>query len=177
MKCQCCDSENIKLLKHIFINKEEHVKQVCFNCYYTTHIPRVFMNLVSGEYTIDTWAFFKVNRKKYLKDLRKKALAKIKSIETPIKVMKPKKNKNKTNKKDFYLSSEWEELRYNTLKKHGRKCMVCFRTNLELHVDHIKPRSRYPELELEASNLQVLCRDCNKGKSNTDSIDWRPDVT
>jgi 5-methylcytosine-specific restriction endonuclease McrA len=42
-----------------------------------------------------------------------------------------------------------------------------------LHVDHIKPRSRYPELELDPSNLQVLCEDCNLGKSNTDAIDWR----
>lgn len=25
----------------------------------------------------------------------------------------------------------------------------------------------------EKDNLQVLCEDCNIGKSNTDSIDWR----
>ena len=42
-----------------------------------------------------------------------------------------------------------------------------------LHVDHIKPRSFFPELELVISNLQVLCADCNLGKSNFDQIDWR----
>lgn len=42
-----------------------------------------------------------------------------------------------------------------------------------MHVDHIKPRSKYPELELEFTNLQILCADCNLGKRNHDSIDWR----
>ena len=45
--------------------------------------------------------------------------------------------------------------------------------NVELHVDHIKPRSKHPELELDINNLQILCKDCNLGKSNTDSIDYR----
>ncbi len=74
----------------------------------------------------------------------------------------------------FYDSREWQAVKYQTLKRHGRKCMVCFRTNIEIHVDHIKPRSLYPDLELDPENLQVLCRDCNLGKSNTDCIDWRP---
>jgi hypothetical protein len=42
-----------------------------------------------------------------------------------------------------------------------------------LHVDHIKPRSKFPHLALSLSNLQVLCRQCNLGKSNTDDTDWR----
>ena len=42
-------------------------------------------------------------------------------------------------------------------------------------VDHIKPRSRYPALELTLTNLQVLCNDCNMGKSNDDETDFRPD--
>jgi 5-methylcytosine-specific restriction endonuclease McrA len=45
-----------------------------------------------------------------------------------------------------------------------------------LHVDHIKPRSKYPELEYEISNLQILCDDCNLGKGNRDEIDWRRDI-
>jgi 5-methylcytosine-specific restriction endonuclease McrA len=28
-------------------------------------------------------------------------------------------------------------------------------------------------LALEITNLQVLCADCNIGKSNTDETDWR----
>lgn len=77
---------------------------------------------------------------------------------------------------EFYESREWLQLRYAVLKQHGAACMVCGATRRDgvyLHVDHIKPRSKYPELELEQSNLQVLCKPCNKGKSNIDETDWR----
>lgn len=73
----------------------------------------------------------------------------------------------------FYASREWMELRYRVLKKYGRKCMFCRAENGEMHVDHIKPRSKFPELELKESNLQVLCRTCNLGKSNKHDDDWR----
>lgn len=82
--------------------------------------------------------------------------------------------KKRTPKVYFYESREWQDLRYRILKKYSRKCMVCFSTNIELHVDHIKPISKFPDLALEESNLQVLCRACNLGKSNKDCIDWRP---
>lgn len=79
-------------------------------------------------------------------------------------------------KRDFYLSREWMALRYRVLAKHGATCMLCktggSRTN-PIQVDHIKPRSKYPELELEESNLQVLCKACNHGKCNTDETDFR----
>jgi len=42
-------------------------------------------------------------------------------------------------------------------------------------VDHIKPRSKFPELELVFDNCQVLCNSCNMGKSNNDYTDFRPD--
>lgn len=42
-----------------------------------------------------------------------------------------------------------------------------------IQVDHIKPRSKYPALELVESNLQVLCKQCNHGKSNIDQTDFR----
>lgn len=86
---------------------------------------------------------------------------------------KQNKLKIKTNNNQFYSSPAWLSLRYETIKKHDRKCMVCFRTNIELHVDHIKPRSKHPELSLVAENLQILCRECNLGKGNKDEIDWR----
>lgn len=77
-------------------------------------------------------------------------------------------------KPGFYFSDQWLAVRYEVIKKYDRRCMVCFRTRVELHVDHIKPRSKFPELALDLSNLQILCRDCNLGKSNRDEIDWRP---
>jgi len=77
----------------------------------------------------------------------------------------------------FYISREWRRVRYQALKKHGAKCQCCgmspSKHGIVLHVDHVKPRSKYPALELELSNLQVLCEDCNLGKSNIDVTDWR----
>lgn len=37
-------------------------------------------------------------------------------------------------------------------------------TNIE--IDHIKPVSRYPELEFALDNVQFLCRSCNASKGN-----------
>lgn len=76
----------------------------------------------------------------------------------------------------FYESREWRELRYRVLEKHGTACQCCGagrKTGAVAHVDHIKPRSRYPELELDFDNLQVLCEACNIGKSNKFDTDWR----
>lgn len=78
---------------------------------------------------------------------------------------------------DFYTSDAWYSLRYLTLKHYGPKCMACGATRADgtdINVDHIKPTSRYPELALDADNLQVLCSTCNLGKSNRDETDWRP---
>lgn len=76
----------------------------------------------------------------------------------------------------FYNSSEWRKLRYQALKLYGAKCACCGRTakhGCVMHVDHIKPRSKYPHLALEITNLQILCDECNVSKSNTDDIQWR----
>jgi len=76
----------------------------------------------------------------------------------------------------FYNSREWRTLRYKALMLHGAQCQCCGATRVDgavLHVDHIKPRSLYPELQLSLGNLQILCQDCNLGKSNKDDTDWR----
>ncbi len=101
------------------------------------------------------------NKKKYLHFKEKK---------------RPRNSAKFTRLKDqFYLSREWRELRYKVLKTYGRKCMLCSSTDAKLHVDHIKPRSSFPQLALSFENLQVLCDDCNIGKSNRDQTDWRPE--
>jgi len=77
---------------------------------------------------------------------------------------------------DFYWSDAWRRLRYQALRASNGECELCHMLpsrGKPLHVDHIKPRSKYPELELDPKNLQVLCYDCNLGKGNTDEIDWR----
>jgi 5-methylcytosine-specific restriction endonuclease McrA len=77
----------------------------------------------------------------------------------------------------FYGSREWRELRYKVLARQGARCQCCGASRDEgrlMHVDHIKPRHRFPELELTLENLQVLCDECNIGKSSKDTTDWRP---
>lgn len=77
---------------------------------------------------------------------------------------------------NFYSSRAWRNLRYKALKKYGAICHCCNVSRKQgkvMHVDHIKPRSKYPLLELRLDNLQILCEDCNLGKSNTDETDWR----
>lgn len=95
---------------------------------------------------------------------------------------KKRKRRNKTlydlPRDDFYSSKEWRQVRYQVIKKYGGGCMACGRSKKEhgivIHVDHIQPRSKRPELALCFENLQLLCADCNLGKSNTDNTDWRP---
>lgn len=76
----------------------------------------------------------------------------------------------------FYETELWRELRYRVMRRDKAQCAACGATPADgviMHVDHIKPRSKFPELELDLDNLQILCEACNLGKSNTDEIDWR----
>jgi len=76
----------------------------------------------------------------------------------------------------FYDSDEWREVRYIALRNNNGKCELCGRgkhDGVKLHVDHIVPRSKNRELELEPTNLQVLCDSCNLGKGNKCDKDWR----
>lgn len=76
----------------------------------------------------------------------------------------------------FFRCEGWMRVRYAALVRHKGRCMACGASgaNVRLHVDHIKPRARYPELALEISNLQILCEPCNLGKGCWDETDWRP---
>lgn len=105
--------------------------------------------------------------------------APMKSAGLPRRPPRPRVYQSTSRAGGFYDSREWLEVRYRVLRKHGPVCAICGRTRqdgVKLHVDHIKPRSKFPELELQESNLQVLCDQCNIGKGNTDSIDWREPV-
>jgi len=77
----------------------------------------------------------------------------------------------------FYKSEAWLSVRYRALVMWGGHCQCCgarAAPDNPLHVDHIKPRSKFPELALDIDNLQVLCEDCNIGKGTGDKTDWRP---
>lgn len=71
----------------------------------------------------------------------------------------------------FIRSKEWKNLRPIVFDYYGRRCMKCG-CEEKLQIDHIKPRSDYPELALDFTNLQVLCWSCNKAKGK-DIIDYR----
>ncbi|MDF0534101.1 HNH endonuclease [Shewanella sp. A32] len=69
---------------------------------------------------------------------------------------------------NFYLSRAWQDLRYQVLNSREHRCALCHRSAAEhgiaVEVDHILPRSRYPDLALDINNLQILCYECNRGK-------------
>ena len=93
--------------------------------------------------------------------------------KTPIKS-----GSRKTKSNTFYASWDWKQARYEALQLHGRQCMCCGwspepGSKGHLCVDHIKPRSKFPALALDVSNLQVLCNSCNMGKSNVHQDDFR----
>ena len=75
--------------------------------------------------------------------------------------------------RDFYKSTEWRKVRRyflnSVIASEGKLiCNYC-RRKVDItwvHVDHIKPRSLFPELALEFSNLTVSCPPCNIRKSD-----------
>lgn len=61
-----------------------------------------------------------------------------------------------------------QSLRYDIMKRDSFRCQICGRSvknnpNIELEVDHIIPISKGGKTV--KSNLQTLCKECNRGKS------------
>jgi hypothetical protein len=71
----------------------------------------------------------------------------------------------------FYQSPEWRAAKAQVFARDDHICRICFdmgSSENPLHVDHIKPRSKYPDLALDLSNLQILCATCNSRKGDRD---------
>lgn len=69
--------------------------------------------------------------------------------------------------KQFYASAEWRSIRNTVISEEGPHCYLCNQAIVdpnEIAVDHVKPRSSYPELALIRENLRVACRSCNSNK-------------
>jgi len=114
--------------------------------------------------------------KSYTGEMKKKAARKIISnfAFSKNKIIPVQQMKIKT--ANFYRTPEWRKVRYEALLRCGRACMCCGAKpsdGIILHVDHVKPRSKYPQFELDINNLQILCEDCNLGKSNIYEDDFR----
>lgn len=84
----------------------------------------------------------------------------------------------------FYSSTAWLALRAAHLLRQP-SCVACGNDELKnRHVDHIKPRRLFPELELEPTNLRTLCARCHNTHSATqysahgcDADGWPTDPT
>lgn len=71
--------------------------------------------------------------------------------------------------KIFYSSPEWRLIRKRVIEQQGKVCQECgeiIKNDIDVTVDHIRPRSIYPEEALKLDNLRVLCRSCNSKKSD-----------
>lgn len=108
---------------------------------------------------------------------REVATYKVKEIEaSKQKYSRKRIDAKKVNSPAFYRSQAWRKVRYEVLRNSNGCCSLCgksyFKHGVVLHVDHIKPRSLFPELSLDMDNLQVLCEECNLGKNNYDETSW-----
>jgi len=79
-----------------------------------------------------------------------------------------------SNAEQFYASPEWNAMRMAVVALSDGLCKSCrrrLRHKGDLTVDHILPRSRFPERALDPANLQVLCRRCNSRKGACHRVD------
>lgn len=73
----------------------------------------------------------------------------------------------------FYGSPEWKILREAFLRTQRKLsghyvCHYCQkRIWYDVTIDHFRPRSKFPKLALEMSNLRLACRSCNSSKGDT----------
>lgn len=70
----------------------------------------------------------------------------------------------------FYGTPEWKNLRAKFISQERQRvgrltCSICgYLVGSDITVDHIKPRSHYPELALSIKNLAIAHRSCNSAK-------------
>jgi len=69
----------------------------------------------------------------------------------------------------------WKRARYLAFLLYGNTCACCGlqAPYAQITIDHIKPRSKFPELATDLRNLQPLCHDCNVAKCSWNMTDWR----
>ena len=77
-------------------------------------------------------------------------------LDESFELLQPKRDRN-------YTIGQWRILKEKVFRKYGRICMCC-KGETEITVDHVKPYRDFPELSLEFTNMQVLCRSCNSRK-------------
>ncbi len=151
-----CESPEVRFLFH---KPNGGVFKCCFSCWYSKTVKRSENEkFVTGEYSS-----FQRSKEDFM---NAKMQEKIQEAQSNI-----------AHAPDFYSTRDWLRVRYDALEKHylkhGHTCLCCKARWVPLHVDHIKPKSKHPDLALEPTNLQVLCAECNLGKSNRGETDFR----
>lgn len=93
--------------------------------------------------------------------------------------------KTREQKRKFYDSGEWKQMRQKVKKLDNYECQECKRQGrvtidtdeysesakrkkIQLVVDHIKELEYYPELALDEENLETLCVKCHNQKHDRD---------
>jgi 5-methylcytosine-specific restriction enzyme A len=64
----------------------------------------------------------------------------------------------------LYQSAEWKELRKKVMHRDNYMCTKCKTKNSitnSLQVEHVKPKSIYPELMFDLNNVITLCKRCH----------------
>lgn len=72
---------------------------------------------------------------------------------------------------DPIKSYKWRQLQQKILKRDNYKCSVC--GGVARSVDHIKPRSKYPELMWNEDNLVAMCVSHNSSKGSREVEAYR----
>lgn len=167
-KCEGKTGECHEIPEFLFNFNNQSVFKVCRGCHSSRAVPKALnLGKVTGPYESfvahkeDHWQRM---RERHATEAREREAAFVQGLTSEA----------------FYSSNQWLTLRHSALLKYGRKCMCCggVPPQVILQVDHIRPRSKFPDLALDIDNLQVLCKDCNLGKSNKFENDFRgPPVT
>lgn len=61
-------------------------------------------------------------------------------------------------------STNWQRARREALRRYGHKCSECGTSEGQMHVDHVRPWAKFPELRYDLENLRMLCSSCHAAK-------------
>lgn len=152
--------QNDKYLSQIVIHKTDiKENEVYFIVKFATHLIlfnnsfyEVKVSASESEYTKEELAYF-------IKEKIYKANKKFEQIKKQVQLYEKFETKNESERREPIS----EEVRFEVWRRDGGKCVICgSQKNLEF--DHIIPFSKGGSST--ARNIQLLCQDCNRKKSD-----------
>lgn len=84
---------------------------------------------------------------------------------------------NNTDMIKLIKSTRWQKFRLRIINRDGGHCQRCLHkykvvNSKSLEVHHIKPRTKYPELMFEETNVVTLCKLCNTQIGTKETLDF-----